>query len=216
MQVGRSPGAGAVDEIEIHVVRHHQIEMAIAIVVDKRAARAPCLARSRDAGLLGDFGEDAVLVVVEAVLAVVGDVKIFPSVVVVVANANALSPAGRGQAGFGGHVGEGSVMIVAVQMIAGALPGRKPFELRAIHQKDVGPAVVVVVENRDAGSGGFDDVFLGVEPPKMFCAVSPAFSAISVKVAMGAACGRRRFGLLARSGWTRQAARHPQASIRQK
>ena len=103
------------------------------------------------------------LIVVEPVLAVVGDVEIFPSVVVVVADANALAPAGCGQTGFGGHVGERAVVIVAIQVIAGTLPGGKSFERRAIHQKNVGPAVVVVVEDRDAGSGGFDDVFLGVD-----------------------------------------------------
>ena len=83
-------------QIEIHIIGHNQIEAAIAIVVDECAARAPRLARSRDAGFLGDFGEHAVLIVVKTVLAVVGDVKIFPSVVVVVANANALAPAGCG------------------------------------------------------------------------------------------------------------------------
>src|ERR1022692_1257815 len=57
-------------------------------------------------------------------------------------------------------------MIVAIQAVAGALSGRKAFEPGAIHQKDVGPSVVVVVEDRDAGSGGFDDVFLGVQATK--------------------------------------------------
>jgi hypothetical protein len=101
--------------------------------------------------------------VVEAVLAVVGDVEVFPSVVVIVADADALAPAGRGQTRLGGDVGEGAVVIVVIQAVGRALPGGKSFELRAIHQKDVRPAVVVIVENCDAGSGGFDDVFFAVD-----------------------------------------------------
>ena len=89
-----SPGAGAVDKIEVHVVGDHQIEMAVAIVVDEGASGAPGLAGAGDAGLLGHFGENSVLVVIETILAVVGDVKIFPSVVVVVAHADALAPTG--------------------------------------------------------------------------------------------------------------------------
>ena len=84
-------------EIEIHVIRHHQIELAVAVVVDERASRAPRFARTRHAGLLRHFGEDTVIVVIEPVLAVVRDVQIFPTIVVVVADANALSPAGRCQ-----------------------------------------------------------------------------------------------------------------------
>ena len=99
---------------------------------------------------------------IEPVLAVVGDVEIFPSVVVVVADADALAPAVRGQPGLGGHVGKSSVVIVAIQMIGGRRSRRKSFERGAVHQENVGPAIVVVVENRDAGAGGLDDVFLGV------------------------------------------------------
>ena len=69
--------------------------MAIAIVVDESATRSPSLAGARHARLFCDFGEYAVIVVVELVLAVVGDVEVFPPVVVVIADANALSPSGR-------------------------------------------------------------------------------------------------------------------------
>ena len=100
------------------------------------------------------------LIVVEAVLAVVGDVEVVPSVVVVVADADALAPSGRGKAGFGGDVGESAVVIVAVKVVGGSLSGGKAFELRAVDDKDVGPSVIVVVEDGDAGAGGLDDVFL--------------------------------------------------------
>ena len=34
-------------------------------------------------------------------------------------------PIGRGQAGFGGHVGKSAVVIVAIETVAGALPGQE-------------------------------------------------------------------------------------------
>ena len=75
--------------------RDEQVELAVAIVVDEGAARAPLLAAARGAALLGDFAERAVaLIVEEPVLAVAGDVEIVEAVVVVVADARALAPAG--------------------------------------------------------------------------------------------------------------------------
>ncbi len=57
-------------------------------------------------------------------------------------------------------------MIVVVEMIAGRrhLSCGKALESGSIHQKNVGPTVVVVIENCDAGSGGLDDVFLCLPP----------------------------------------------------
>ena len=103
------------------------------------------------------------IVVVETVLAVVSDVEIFPSIVVVVADANALSPTGRCQPSFCSDFGECAVVIVVIQAIRRAFARGKSFQLRAIHQKNVGPSIVVVVEDRDAAAGGLDDVFLGVD-----------------------------------------------------
>ena len=104
-------------QIEIDVVGDEQIELPVAIVVDEGAACVPARAFARHAGLLADVGERAVaVVVVQNILAEVGDEQIVPSVVVVVADANALSPAGVRDAGLRGHVGEGAVAIVAEEM----------------------------------------------------------------------------------------------------
>src|SRR5579872_1220112 len=155
-------------QIKVHIVGDNQIETPVAIVVNECATGPPGLARSRNAGLFCDLGEHSVVVVIEAILAVISDVEIFPSVVVVVADANALSPAGRGEARFRRHVGESAVMVIVIETIARTLPGGKSLEPCAIHQKNVGPAVVVVVEDRDAGSCGLDDVFLGVDAAEDF------------------------------------------------
>src|ERR1700722_560466 len=162
-------------QVEVHVIRHDKVEAAIAIVIYECATRTPRLARSSHTCIAGDFGEDSVLVVVKAVLAVVGDIEIFPSIVVVVADANPLPPSGRGEAGLRGHVGERAVMIVAIQVVRRSLSGGKSLEPRSIHQKNIGPAVIVVIENRDPGPGGFNDVFLGVDSTENVLRGQPGF-----------------------------------------
>src|SRR5690348_1345896 len=98
------------------------------------------------------------IVVIQPVLAVIRDVEIVPSVVVVVADANALSPAGRGQARLGGHIGKSAIVIIVIEAVGRPLACRETLEPGAIDEKNVGPAVVVVVKNRDAGPGGLNDV----------------------------------------------------------
>src|SRR5579864_5888125 len=71
-------------KIEIHIVGYDQVDAAIAVVVHKRATGPPILARSSDAALFRDFLEYAVIVMVKAILAVIRDVEIFPSVVIVI------------------------------------------------------------------------------------------------------------------------------------
>jgi hypothetical protein len=139
--------------------------MAVAVVVDKSAAGAPGFARACDAGFFADVGEGAVaIVVIEDILAVVGYVQILEAVVIVIADADALAPAAVREAGFLGDIGKRAVVIVAVEMIGGSVLyvyGRA-FELCTVDDEDVGPTVVVVIEDGDAGAGGFDDVLLCV------------------------------------------------------
>src|SRR5580698_9890978 len=136
--------------------------MAVAIVVDEGAAIAPGLARPGDAGFFAYVGESAVaIVVVQDIFSVVGDVEIFPAVVVIVADANALAPTGVSEAGFFRDVGEGAVVIIVVKMACGCFTGGS-VEAGAVDDKYVGPAVVVVVEDGDSRSGSFKDVFFGV------------------------------------------------------
>ena len=121
---GALAGRGSGGQIEVHVVRDHQIEFAVAVVIDECAARSPRFSRAGDAGFFGDLGEDAALVVIEAILSVISNVEIFPAVVVVVSDANALTPAGGGEPGFHGDIGESSVVIVAVEVIARSVARR--------------------------------------------------------------------------------------------
>src|SRR5215471_17137327 len=136
--------------------------MAVAVVVNEGAASAP-FAGPCDTGFVGDLNEHSVLVVVQAVLSVVGDIEVFPAVVVVVADANALSPARSGEAGLVGNVGECAVVVIAVEVIGRGLAAGKAFESGSIDQENVWPAIVVVVDDANAGAGSFDDVLLGID-----------------------------------------------------
>ena len=98
---------------------------------------------------------------IEDILAVVGDVQILKTIIVIITDADALAPAGVSEAGFLGDIGKRAFVIVAVEMIGGSIFYGRALEFCAVDDEDVGPAVIVVVENRDAGAGGFDDVFFG-------------------------------------------------------
>src|SRR6266567_2098065 len=72
---GPLAGSGGGGQIEIDVVGDEQIELAVAVVVDKGAAGAPGFSVAGNFGFLADVGEGAVaIVVVEHAFAVVRDV----------------------------------------------------------------------------------------------------------------------------------------------
>ena len=92
--VGRLTGPRRRRRIEIHIVGDEQIEMAVAVVIQKAAARAPARSGSSDSGLFRDVGKRAVtVVVIEHVPAPVGDEQIVEAVVVVIADTTSLAPA---------------------------------------------------------------------------------------------------------------------------
>ena len=141
--------------------------MTIAVVIHKRAARAPIFSSSRDAGFRADIRESAVsIIVVENIFAVVSHVEIIPAVVVVIAHADALPPTRRREAGLHRHIRESAVVIVVIEMIRGACAGRKSFESSTIHDENIRPAIVVVIEDRDSRSRRLNDEFLGIHASK--------------------------------------------------
>jgi hypothetical protein len=64
------------------------------------------------------------------------------------------------QASLGGDVGEGAVAIIFVQAIGGLLARGKAFEARAVHPKNIEPAIVVVIVESDATTGGLRQIFV--------------------------------------------------------
>ena len=82
-------------QIEIQVVRHKQIEMTIAVIVQETTTRAPTPFCSLNSGPRGCIGEGPVaIVVVEHVVSPISDEKILEAVIVIVTDTTALPPAG--------------------------------------------------------------------------------------------------------------------------
>src|SRR5271157_1547915 len=59
-------------------------------------------------------------------------------------------------------------MIVAVEMVRRTLTGFPRFQGCAVHDKDVEPAIIVVVKDSDARACGLDNVLLAVGPAEDF------------------------------------------------
>ncbi len=90
--------------------------------------------------------------------------EIVPSVVVVVADADAGLPAGASEAGFLGDVCERSVAIIFVQMRDRSF-ARRPvgIEARSVCEIDVEPAVMVVIKKSEAAAFRLDDVLFVID-----------------------------------------------------
>src|SRR5438105_6557946 len=95
---------------------------------------------------------------IKPVFAVVSDIQIVEAVVVVIACADALSPARGSQAGLFGYVGKSAVMVVVEEMIGRRRSSVLRVQRSSIHNEDVWPAVVVIIDYGDAGPRGLDDV----------------------------------------------------------
>src|SRR5438552_1476680 len=81
------------------------------------------------------------------------------AVVVVVADADALSPAFAGEAGLRPDLGEPAVTVVVIELRKRLRAGAT-VEGRSVGDKNIFGAVAVVVENGDAVPRGLDDIVL--------------------------------------------------------
>ena len=156
-------GLWCLTQIEVDIVRDEDIQVAVAIVVDKRTARSPARAGDRQAGGPGDIREfSATHVPVEAVVAVVRDQKVRMTVVIEIAHAGGLRPTGTRQSGLLTDFGKVTFAIVAVEQRT----GRRSVgvERGSIRNEDVVSTVAVVVEDRGSGAGAFENVVLLVLP----------------------------------------------------
>ena len=148
--------------VEVDVGAEEKVEMTVAIVIDKRAAGAPLRRGQRETRFASDVGERPVAVVAkEHVAIIVSEEQIIEAIVVVVADGDARHPAGTSEAGFRGDVEKRSITIVFVEPIAGS--SRSCAEARAAQDKNVEPAVVIVVEEGDAATDGFENMMFGVD-----------------------------------------------------
>ena len=77
-----------------------------------------------------------------------------------IAHAAPLTPSRTHEAGFPGHIGKRPIAVVLKKVIARLLPSGKAFEAPSVHQKNVEPAVVVVIIEGHAAACGFQQVFV--------------------------------------------------------
>src|SRR5580658_5153964 len=132
--------------------------MPVAVVIDERATAAPaCRVVKRKPCLPGHIGKRAVSVVaIQYVFAVVRAKQIFEAVVVVIADADCGRPAGAVEPGLLCNVSEGAITIVMVETIRG--PGRCAAQPSSREEKNVEPAIIVVIDEGAPAPGGFQDV----------------------------------------------------------
>src|SRR5579864_8034827 len=97
--------------IKLHVTRNEQIQEAIVVVVAPRGTGGPTT--ESDTGFLCDIGKGAVVVVViEAVLAEIGDIEVSPTVIVVISHGHAEAPTLIRYPGFVSDICERSVVVI--------------------------------------------------------------------------------------------------------
>src|SRR6266566_4449369 len=138
---------------------YKEVEPAVIIVIKPDRTRSPTV--RRHTGPLCDIREGAIaVVVVQNAALILGHIQIGPAITVVIANSYAHSIPTSGDAGLLGHVRESSVAIVLVQGVAQRRLRIVEVTLAAVHQVDVHPAIVVVVQERTARSGGFRQVVI--------------------------------------------------------
>ena len=156
-------------EGEIEVVRRVDVEVAVAFGVEQRGARRPPgIAR---AGGAGDLPEGPVPQVPEqAFVPEVGQEQVGVPVPVEVPGHAPHPVAGLfrrvEEAGGGGAVREGPVPPVPVEAVPDGGPGADPVSRQRppVHEEEVGPAVLVVVEDQRPAAHDLDHVPLPAAP----------------------------------------------------
>src|ERR1700739_2298406 len=84
-----------------------------------------------------------------------GDEDVVEAVVVVVTDGNAEAEQRNAESGFAGHVGKRAVVVVVVELRRGGAVFRVGGPVLSVNQKNVRPAVVVVIDEGTTRSHGF-------------------------------------------------------------
>ena len=138
-----------------------QVGPAIAVVVAKGRTGRPAGINAQPC-LIGYIGEGAIVIVaVKGHSAKAGDQQIGPAVVVVVSDGRSHGPAGIADSGLFGHIGKGAVVVVVVKRAPRFAAGQRHVDAGGIGKVNVGPAVAVIVDERDSTAHRLHDVLLG-------------------------------------------------------
>src|SRR5215469_7699273 len=102
-------------QIQINVVGDEKVQMTITIIVDEGASSIPAGAFPAYTGFIGNVSKSSVaIIVIKSILAVVGNENVFVAVIIVVADADPLSPSRSCQAGVTSHIRKGAISIVLI------------------------------------------------------------------------------------------------------
>ncbi len=157
LAVRRGAKSRQIVQVEIHVIGHHQIKVAVAIIIAERCASGP--AAVGDASLLGHVSESAVAIIFEKfVSAQAGQINIGPAVVVVVTHRSAHGETWRGKPGFFRYVGKSSVMIVVIQRPSRSLSLNRHVHGRRGGEVNIRVAVAIVIDQQNTAAHGFNNV----------------------------------------------------------
>lgn len=153
-------------DVEIDVVGDEEIEMPVAVIVEKGAAGVPTGFGLEESSRGYHIGEGSIAVIaVEGILAVIRNEEVIPSIVVVIADTAALAPSSFVlQAGAYRHICKGTVAVVFEQMALRLLPFGKAIKTPSIDKENIEPVVVVVIVKGHSAAGRFEEVFISVFP----------------------------------------------------
>src|ERR1700749_3811204 len=132
--------------------------MSVTVVVDKRTSCIPTHLRPRlnQTCLLCHIGKGSIAVIaVQSVLPVVRHKQIVIAVVVIVPNTAGLPPTRlMFQTRARSYVSERSIPIILEQMASWLLSRWEPLQSPSVHEKQIKPAVIVVVVKSQPTASG--------------------------------------------------------------
>jgi hypothetical protein len=99
---------------------------------------------------------------IKLVFAPVAHKEVLEAIIVIVPDANPLSPTALHKTRLPGDVFKGTVSFIPVQVIDRLLAIGKSFEGITVHLEDVQPAVVVIIEKSHAAARRFQKIFVAL------------------------------------------------------
>src|ERR1700730_11276054 len=133
--------------IEIYIIGHEEIELAIVVIIDESGAGRPT--RIADASFLRNVAEGAVAIVSEQMVwSQAGHVDIVPAIVIVIANRYSHPPSDVTDPGLVRYLGKRSVAVVVIKSAPRLLLRFHHVHRQRIHQVDVQVTIVVVIKER--------------------------------------------------------------------
>ena len=156
--IRRFSKSGQIVQMKIHVIRHHQIQKSVAIVVAKRRARAP--SSIRNARLFRHIRERSIAIVpVQNISAEASHVNVRPSIIFVIADGSAHRKTRRGNSRFVRHVRKCSVVIVVIERPSRLFAPDRHVNRRRIRKINIQPSVAIVIQQQHAAAHRFHNVF---------------------------------------------------------